>query len=80
MVFLRPKFQQLKDEGKLIGDKDVVEAVMEALLQPEYSQGVIVDGYPRTMVQAVCIQLLYDKLKALRYEYKDHPKFRNAFR
>eukprot|EP01138_Halocafeteria_seosinensis_P003609 gb/GECG01003688.1/.p1 GENE.gb/GECG01003688.1/~~gb/GECG01003688.1/.p1 ORF type:complete len:512 (+),score=81.90 gb/GECG01003688.1/:1-1536(+) len=75
-----PKFQQLKDEGKLIGDKDVVEAVMEALLQPEYSQGVIVDGYPRTMVQAQCIQLLYDKLRAVRYEYKDHPKLRKLFK
>lgn len=64
----------------MIGDKDVVEAVMEALLQPEYSQGVIVDGYPRTMVQAQCIQLLYEKLRAVRHEYKDHPKLRNLFK
>ncbi len=44
----------------LLGDRDVVEAVLRKLLEPVYQDGVIVDGFPRTQVQAECILMLYD--------------------
>ena len=33
--------------------------------------GVIVDGFPRTPVQAYCIGLLFDEIRALRREFYD---------
>lgn len=42
--------------------------------------GVVVDGFPRTMVQAQVIKLLHDKMNLVRAEYKDHPDFRDRFR
>jgi len=33
--------------------------------------GVIVDGFPRTSVQAHCISLLFDTIRALRREFYD---------
>ena len=42
--------------------------------------GVVVDGFPRTMVQAQVIKLLHDKMHLVRAEYKDHPKLKDLFR
>ena len=35
-----------------------------SLLQPEYRDGVILDGFPRTKVQVECLKLLVDKMHA----------------
>ncbi|HHY82692.1 MAG TPA: adenylate kinase [Clostridiales bacterium] len=43
---------QVVDEGKLVSD-DVVNLVVEdGIRKPEYRNGVIFDGYPRTIAQA----------------------------
>lgn len=43
---------QIINEGKLVSD-DVVNRVVEnAIKDPKYSEGVIFDGYPRTVAQA----------------------------
>ena len=47
-----PEMRALKDRGQLIGDRHVVEALLRELLKPEYQTGVVVDGFPRTKVQA----------------------------
>lgn len=54
------------DEGRLISDVDVVEALFRELLKEEYRQGVLVDGFPRTAVQADCLALLRCEMKAWR--------------
>lgn len=74
------KFQKIKDEGGLVGDQDVLEALLEELLKPEYSQGVVIDGFPRTRLQAQCIKLLYDKMQWLRRHYADDVVLKHRFR
>jgi adenylate kinase len=74
------KFQKIKDEGGLVGDQDVLEALLEELLQPCYAAGVVIDGFPRTHLQAQCIKLLYDKMRWLRQRYSDDVVLRHRFR
>jgi adenylate kinase len=63
-----------------VGDREVVEQLLLELIKPEYSAGVIVDGFPRTMLQAKCIKLLHDRMLQLRIKYRDRPDLRDAFR
>jgi adenylate kinase len=58
-----PEDQTIKASGNLIDDERVISCVFRALIRPEYSKGVIVDGFPRTRVQAICLRLLADKIR-----------------
>ncbi len=42
--------------------------------------GVVVDGFPRTMVQALTIKLLFDQMKILRDIHINDPVLKNKFR
>jgi adenylate kinase len=64
-----PAALALKAQGKLVGDAQVIELLLESLLRPEYSTGVVVDGCPRTKEQAECIKLLFDHMQLLRSKY-----------
>jgi adenylate kinase len=64
-----PEMRALKDRGLLIGDHHVVEALLRELLKPEYQTGVVVDGFPRTKVQAQTVKLLHDQIMQLREKY-----------
>jgi adenylate kinase len=75
-----PEFARRKEQGLLIGDRDVVLSVVRELLKPEYRGGVIVDGYPRTETQAHAIRLLRDKLEELWSEHRAHPELRRVLR
>lgn len=68
-----PEFNRLKDAGNLIGDREVVGLLFRKLLAPEYANGVLVDGYPRTRVQSECLKLLHQKMLGLRKEFADTP-------
>eukprot|EP00002_Diphylleia_rotans_P001328 TRINITY_DN10745_c0_g1_i1.p1 TRINITY_DN10745_c0_g1~~TRINITY_DN10745_c0_g1_i1.p1 ORF type:complete len:464 (-),score=90.10 TRINITY_DN10745_c0_g1_i1:353-1744(-) len=61
--------QKIKKEGGLVTDRLVVEILFEKLLQTEYQDGVVVDGFPRTSVQGECIRFLYDQMLKLRREF-----------
>lgn len=65
-----PDAKKLIDSGRLVGDREVTELVFSELLKPVNQKGVIVDGYPRTLVQVHCLKMLYVKLKELRAKYK----------
>jgi len=75
-----PEFKAIKDSGQLVSDRHVVEAVLEELLKPKYRAGTIVDGFPRTRVQAGIIKRLHQRMMDLRIEFRDHPTLKNAFR
>jgi adenylate kinase len=60
-----PEFSAIKDSGRLVGDGDVTKIVFSTLLEKTYSGGALVDGYPRTAVQAECIFLLHNKLSTM---------------
>jgi adenylate kinase len=47
--------------------------LLRALLDPENQTGVVVDGYPRTKVQVLCLRLLHEKLNELRNRYAGTP-------
>lgn len=43
------------DRGKLVPDSIVMEMVSHALASPEFRQGCLFDGFPRTLVQAASL-------------------------
>ncbi|MBS3943812.1 MAG: adenylate kinase [Dethiobacter sp.] len=44
--------KQYMDQGQLVPDEVVVGIVQERLLEPDCGQGALLDGFPRTVVQA----------------------------
>eukprot|EP01088_Endostelium_zonatum_P005496 TRINITY_DN17183_c0_g1_i1.p1 TRINITY_DN17183_c0_g1~~TRINITY_DN17183_c0_g1_i1.p1 ORF type:complete len:233 (-),score=50.91 TRINITY_DN17183_c0_g1_i1:146-844(-) len=44
--------KSLMDQGKLVGDDIIVNMIRENLFRPECRDGFILDGFPRTNVQA----------------------------
>lgn len=52
-------------------DSLVFELLLEKLLEPQYADGVLVDGFPRTKVQVECIKMLKDKMLELRAQYSN---------
>lgn len=58
----------------------VVSAVLVELMKPKYANGVVVDGFPRTTIQAEFIKLLYDKLQELWETSRTNPRLRHVMR
>lgn len=74
-----PEMRSIKDSGGMVGDTEVVGILLEKLLEPEYQDGAILDGFPRTFVQVECMKMLYHKMLQLRAEYF-HTEYRVQFR
>ncbi|MEM0927172.1 MAG: nucleoside monophosphate kinase, partial [Planctomycetota bacterium] len=68
-----PEAEKIKSQGGMVGDREVVALVFRKLLEPQFSSGAILDGFPRTKVQVECLKMLYDRMKSLRRELIDHP-------
>ncbi|HVU37090.1 MAG TPA: nucleoside monophosphate kinase [Opitutales bacterium] len=66
-----PEARKRINAGLLVGDREVTALVLRALLNPIYENGTVVDGYPRTEVQVECLKLFYQKLMAMRNEFRD---------
>ena len=64
-----PEAQKIKDQGLMVGDTEVIGLLLRELLKPEYRDGVILDGFPRTEVQVECLKLLVDKIELLNHEF-----------
>jgi len=65
--------RRLKDAGVMVGDREVIDLLFNRLLEPQYRDGVILDGFPRTKTQVECLKLLADKMHALRSQFYDTP-------
>ena len=74
-----PEARRLKDAGYMVGDREVVNILFRRLLQTEYRDGCILDGFPRTQVQVECLKLLVDRMETLWREFSATP-FRSHFR
>ncbi|MBC2604613.1 nucleoside monophosphate kinase [Pelagicoccus albus] len=74
-----PEMRAIKDAGGMVGDKEVVGILLEQLLLPDYQDGAILDGFPRTFVQVECMKLLYHKMLQLRTEFYN-TEYRSRFR
>lgn len=68
-----PEAKRIKDQGSMVGDREVVSLVFRKLLEEEYRDGAVLDGFPRTKVQVECLKLLVVKMNQLRHEFFDTP-------
>ena len=72
-----PRAVALKNAGKMVGDREVIGLLFDELLKPEYHDGVIVDGFPRTQVQVECLKLFYHAMLGLHDEHRATPQARD---
>lgn len=72
--------ERVKASGQLLDDAKVIGLVLRQLLRPEYQNGVIVDGFPRTPVQVEGIKLLRDKMYSLCQEFFAKPEYGDKHR
>lgn len=68
-----PEAKKIKDAGSMVGDREVIGLLLGRLLQPQFRDGVILDGFPRTKVQVECLKLLVERIQALRSEFYNTP-------
>lgn len=57
-----PEFIKIKNSGALVGDREVIGLLLKKLLEPAFRAGVIVDGFPRSPVQAEFMRRLHAKM------------------
>src|SRR4051812_29996325 len=72
-----PQAVAIKNAGKMVGDREVIGLLLEKLLAAEPLEGVIVDGFPRTMVQVECLKIFYQTMLDLHSEYRNTPRARH---
>jgi len=64
-----PEMKALKDAGYMIGDREVLTALLRELHKPEYRDGAILDGFPRTKVQVEFLKMLHEEMMQLWREF-----------
>ncbi len=72
-LLVTPEAQKIKDQGGMVGDKEVVGILLRKLLQPEFRDGALLDGFPRTRVQVECLKMLVDRINLLHNEFENGP-------
>lgn len=65
-----PQAMANKNAGKMAGDREAVSLLFQELLKPDYHEGVIIDGFPRTKVQVECLKMFYHAMLDLHDEYR----------
>lgn len=68
-----PEAERIKQAGGMVGDREVIAILFRKLLEEEYRDGCILDGFPRTRVQVECLKLLVEKMNQLYREYHTTP-------
>lgn len=63
--------KEVINAGYLLPDDRVLKIVTEYLRRPEYQEGYILDGFPRTVVQAKAFKDTLDKVIYLRVSDKE---------
>lgn len=66
-----PEAVKLKDQGGMVGDKEVIAILLRKLLDEDFRDGAILDGFPRTRVQVECLKLLVANINRLHSEFAD---------
>src|SRR6056297_2723849 len=66
-----PEAKALKDKGLLVGDREVTGILLRKMLEPEFRDGAVLDGFPRTKVQVECMKLLVKEISKLHRDHAD---------
>ncbi len=66
-----PEAMRIKDQGGMVGDKEVIAILLRKLLDMDFRDGAILDGFPRTRVQVECLKLLVANITRLHSEFAD---------
>jgi adenylate kinase len=66
-----PQAEKIKERGGMVGDKEVVDILLRKLLEEDFRDGAVLDGFPRTSVQVECLKLLVDKINQLHNEFNN---------
>ena len=66
-----PEAEKIKEQGGMVGDKEVIGILLRKLLQEEFRDGALLDGFPRTRVQVECLKLLVDQINKLHAEFEN---------
>lgn len=64
-----PAAEKIKEQGGMVGDKEVVGILLRKLLEEDFRDGAVLDGFPRTQVQVECLKLLVDRISQLHNEF-----------
>ncbi|WP_153556196.1 nucleoside monophosphate kinase [Roseimaritima sediminicola] len=72
-LLVTPEATATKDAGGMVGDKEVVGILLRKLLDEEFRDGAVLDGFPRTRVQVECLKLLVDRIDQLYTEFAETP-------
>jgi adenylate kinase len=75
------EYTEIKAKGGLVSDGAVLRELFRVLLKEENETGVIVDGFPRTEVQARALIFLWDWMEEQRVKHGREfirPKFRTV--
>jgi adenylate kinase len=72
-LLVTPEAQRIKDQGGMVGDTEVIGILLRKLLQQEFRDGVLLDGFPRTRVQVECLKILVDEINQLHSEFENTP-------
>lgn len=72
-LLVTPEAQRIKDQGKLVGDTEVIGILLRKLLEDPYRDGALLDGFPRTRVQVECLKLLVNEINQLHAEFQNTP-------
>ncbi|MGB0579413.1 MAG: nucleoside monophosphate kinase [Limisphaerales bacterium] len=65
-----PEAQRIKAAGGMVGDREVITVLFSRMLNEDFRDGAILDGFPRTKVQVEVMKLLVDKIDALHREFQ----------
>lgn len=70
-----PEIKEYIDRGELVPDAMVLDALLDALLNPALNDGagIVIDGFPRTALQVDFVKLLFDRLQSLSAAHVDAP-------
>ncbi len=60
---LAARTKSYMDKGELVPDKLMIDLIKQRLLEPDCNRGFILDGFPRTVQQAVALDNYLKKIK-----------------
>lgn len=63
-TMLGRKARQYMDQGQLVPDDLVVEIVKDRLMEPDCANGALLDGFPRTVIQATFLEKVLQDIGA----------------